>query len=184
MSNDNPLLAETGLPRFSAIRAEHVVPAIDAILTDYRTAIDALTADDAGRDFERVMLVQERLEQRLAHAWAPVSHLHAVADTPALREAYMAAQEKITDFSSALGQNRALYAAVKAVSDQAGDDLPPAYRAALDHALRDFRLSGVALEDPARSRFRAIANELSRLSTDFANAVLDATDVWQHHVTD
>ncbi|HET7300601.1 MAG TPA: M3 family metallopeptidase [Oleiagrimonas sp.] len=184
MSNDNPLLADTDLPRFSAIRPEHVVPAIDAILTDYRTAIDALTADDGARDFEHVMMAQERLEQRLARAWAPVGHLHAVADTPALREAYMAAQEKITDFFSALGQNRALYATVKAVSDQAGDDLPSAQRASLDHALRNFRLSGVALEDPARSRFRAIANELSRLSTDFSNAVLDATDVWRHHVTD
>lgn len=184
MSTDNPLLAETGLPAFSAIRPEHVEPAIDAILADYHQAVDAITGTGTAPDFERVMLTQERMEQRLTRAFAPVGHLHSVADTPALRKAYMAALEKLTAFSSELGQNRALYKAVKHVAEQSGEDLSADRKAALTHALRDFRLSGVALEEPARSRFRAIANELSRLGTDFANAVLDATDAWQHHVTD
>jgi oligopeptidase A len=184
MTKENPLLGNGTLPDFPAIRPEHIGPAIDAILADYRGAIAALTAEGAARDFDSVMLAQERLEQRLGRAWAPVGHLHAVADTPALREAYAAALEKITDFSSELGQNRDLYAAVKAVADAAGSDLPRERGAALNHALRDFRLSGVALEEPARTRFRDIASELSRLTTEFSDAVLDASDAWQHHVTD
>jgi oligopeptidase A len=184
MTKENPLLGNGALPDFPAIRPEHIGPAVDAILADYRGAIASLTSEDAARDFDNVMLAQERLEQRLGRAWAPVGHLHAVADTPALREAYAAALDKITDFSSELGQNRDLYAAVKAVADAAGSDLPRERRAALDHALRDFRLSGVALEEPARTRFRNIARELSRLTTEFSDAVLDASDAWQHHVTD
>ncbi len=184
MPTTNPLLTDDALPAFPDIRPEHVVPAIDAILADYRATIDAITADGAPHDFEHVMLAQERMEDRLAHAWAPVGHLHAVADTPALRKAYMAAQEKITDFAGEMGQNRALYAAVKAVAEHPDTRYTPAQRAALDHALRDFRLAGVALGEPARSRFRAINNELARLATDFANAVLDATDTWQYHITD
>ncbi len=50
--------------------------------------------------------------------------------------------------------------------------------------MRDFRLSGVALEEPARSRFKTIANELSRLSTEFEEAVLDATEAWSEHIVD
>jgi oligopeptidase A len=184
MPTENPLLAATDLPAFASIRAHHVVPAIDAILAEYRSAIAAVTAAGAPRDFDAVMLAQERLEQRLGRAWAPIDHLHAVADSPALREAHATALDKITDFSSELGQNRDLYAAVKAVADAASANLPRPRRAALDHALRDFRLSGVALEEPARTRFRDIASELSRLTTEFADAVLDATDAWQHHVTD
>lgn len=184
MTMENPLLGNDALPDFPAIRPEHVGPAVDAILADYRGAIAALTAAGAARDFDSVMLAQERLEQRLGRAWAPVGHLHAVADTPALREAYAAALEKITDFSSELGQNRDLYAAVKAVADAGGGDLARDRRAALEHALRDFHLSGVALEEPARTRFRDIASELSRLTTEFSDAVLDASDAWQHHVTD
>ncbi|MER3546207.1 MAG: oligopeptidase A [Rhodanobacteraceae bacterium] len=186
MQAANPLLAETALPRFSAIRAEHVLPAIKTILADYRTRIDALTASsDTPRDFESVMLEQERLEQRLNWAWAPVSHLHSVADTPELREAYTKALEKITEFTSELGQNRALFAAVEALAKR--EDFatwPRARRAAVEHALRDFKLAGVALEEPARTRFREIANELAQLSTEFSNAVLDATDAWHEHISD
>jgi oligopeptidase A len=184
MHNDNPLLADGELPAFSAIRAEHVEPAIDAILADYRDGVEAIIAAADKHDFNAVMRPLERLDERLTRAWAPVAHLHAVADTPALRKAYIAAQEKITKFSSELGQNRALYAAIKTVAEQVDAARSQAQQAALEHALRDFRLSGVALEEPARGRFRAIANELSRLGTDFANAVLDATDAWHYHVTD
>jgi len=179
MSDSNPLLETRGLPRFSAITPAHVEPAVDALLADYRERIDALLAADEPRDFSSVVLLGEELEDRLNRAWAPVSHLHGVKDSEALREAYAAAQEKIVEYSSELGQNRELYAAFKAVADAGGfSTLPRAARTLVEHELRDFRLSGVALEEPARSRFREIANELAKLSTDYENAVLDATDAW------
>ena len=184
MSSDNPLLATDDLPRFSAIRPEHVEPAIDAVLAEYRAGIDALTADGAPRDFAHVVLASERLEDRLNRTWAPVSHLHGVADSEAMRKAHAAAQEKIVAFGSELGQNRALYAAVEAVARNESSALPQAARALLDHELRDFRLAGVALEEPARSRFREITNELARLSTEFEEAVLDATDAWSETIAD
>ena len=190
MSTDNPLLSDAPLPAFSKIQAADVVPAIDTILADYRRGIDAISSADASRQpqsdtFDRVMLEQERLDQRLSHAWAPVSHLHAVADSKELRAAYEEAEEKITDFASALGQNRDLYAAVQAVADapEFAQRTRPE-RALVEHTLRDFRLSGVALEEPARTRFREIANELAKLTTAFSNAVLDATDAWYERIED
>jgi oligopeptidase A len=183
--HDNPLLAEDTLPAFSKIRPEHVEPAIDTILADYRAGIAALTAAGAPRDFASVMLTQERLEQRLARAWAPVSHLHSVADGEALRKVYGPAEEKLTEHAIELGQNRDLYAAVQALADAPDfGALPRPERALVEHALRDFKLSGVALEEPARSRFREIGVALSKLSTEFSNAVLDASEAWHEHVTD
>ena len=185
MSTANPLLSEAPLPAFSAILPEHVEPAIDAILADYSTQIDALLASDAPRDFASVMLLQEQLEDRLSRAWSPVSHLHSVKDSETLRKAYTTALEKITEHSAELGQNRDLYAAVKAVADRA--DFAKLDRAAqrlTDDALRDFKLSGVALEEPARSRFKVIANELAKLGTEFEEAVLDATDAWGENIAD
>ena len=185
MNQDNPLLADDTLPVFSQIHPEHVEPAVDAILADYRAGIDALIAPGAPRDFTTVMLTQERLEQRLARAWAPVSHLHSVADNEALRKVYGPSEEKLTEHAIELGQNRDLYAAVQALADApAFSTLPRPERALVEHALRDFRLSGVALEEPARSRFREIGVELSKLSTEFSNAVLDASEAWHEHITD
>ncbi|HPN79527.1 M3 family metallopeptidase [Dokdonella sp.] len=181
----NPLLATTGLPRFSAILPEHVEPAIDAILADYQAGIDVLVASTGPRTFDAVIGVGELLDDRLSRAWAPVSHLHGVKDSEALREAYSAAQEKIVEFTTALGQNRDLYAAVKAVRESAEfDALPRAARTLVEHELRDFVLAGVALEEPARSRYREISSELAKLSTEFEEAVLDATDAWSEHILD
>ena len=183
MNPTNPLLADTALPAFATIQPEHVGAAIEAVLSAYQREIDALNSAPAPRDFANTMLPQEALEMRLERAWSPVSHLHAVADSPALREAYSAALEKITEFSTELGQNRALYSAVKAVADRADfANLPRPARTLVEHALRDFRMSGVALEEPQRSRFKEIANQLSKLSNEFENAVLDATEAWSEQV--
>ena len=181
----NPLLEDGELPAFDRIRPAHVEPAVDALLAEYRAAIDALTAAATPPSFEAVMLPQERLEARLSRAWAPVGHLHGVCDSPELRGAYEAALEKLTEHSSELGQNRALYQAVQAVHDAPGfANLDRARRTLVEDALRGFRLSGVALEEPARSRFRAIQTELSRIETEFETAVLDATDAWTRPLSD
>jgi len=185
-STTNPLLDPSGeLPAFSAIRPEHVEPAIDRLIANQRAGIDQITAAGAARDFDHVILPQERLDQALSRAWSPVSHLHSVADSEALRKVHGAAEEKLTEHGLEVGQNRELYAATQAIADR-GDfaTLPAAARAAVEHALRDFRLSGVALEEPARTRFREIGVELSRLTTEFSNAVLDATEAWHKHITD
>src|SRR3954465_3292564 len=99
MNASNPLLTELPLPAFSAIRPEQVVPAIDAVIADYRRVADAIAADAAPRTFASVLLPQEVAEDRLELAWSPVSHLHAVADSEALRTAYAQALEKITEHS-------------------------------------------------------------------------------------
>ncbi|TCV92837.1 oligopeptidase A [Luteibacter rhizovicinus] len=183
--DSNPLLAENTLPAFSAIRPEHVEPAIDTLIAEQRAAIDAIATPDAPRDFAHVMLAQERLDQTLSRAWSPVSHLHSVVDSEALRKAHGSAEEKLTDHGIEVGQNRDLYAAVQAVAGRPDfATLSIAEKASVEHALRDFRLSGVALEEPARTRFREIGVELSKLSTEFSNAVLDATEAWHQHVTD
>ena len=176
---DNPLLADRELPLFPAIEPAHVLPAIEAVLAAYQARVDALVADAAARDFDTLIAPLEAMEEWLARTWAPVSHLHGEADSPELREAYGAALEKITAFGTELGQNRALYEAVRAVREGPGfATLDRARQTLVEDSLRDFRLSGVALEEPARTRFRDIQNEMSKVETEFEEAVLDATDAW------
>jgi len=44
MNTDNPLLDTTGLPRFDAIRPEHITPAMDALLADAGRALELATS--------------------------------------------------------------------------------------------------------------------------------------------
>ncbi len=184
-NNANPLLADAELPAFSAITPAHVNPAIDEVLAGFRADVERLAADPQARDFERLMAPLERWEETLGRTFSPVSHLHGVKDSPELREAYSAALEKLTEHSTELGQHRGLYAAVKALRDSpAFDALDRPQRTLVEDSLRGFKLSGVALEEPARSRFKAIQNELSKLETAFEEAVLDATDAWTRPVAE
>ena len=126
------------------------------------------------------------MEERLGRSFAPVSHLHGVKDSPELREAYCsAALERITLHGSVLGQNRELFEAVQAVRDSDEfSSLDRARQTLVEDKLRGFRLAGVALQEPARTRFREIQNQLSKVQTEFEEAVLDATDAWTRPVLD
>ncbi len=181
----NALLDDAELPAFSAITAEQIVPSVEQAMADYQSLVETLTASTAAPTFDTLIAPLERMEERLGRVFAPVSHLHGVKDSPALREAYSEALEKITEHGSVLGQNRELYQAVRAVREGPGfAALDRAQQTLVDDSLRDFELSGVALEEPARSRFREIQNELSRVETEFEEAVLDATDAWTRTVTE
>ncbi len=185
MSIENPLLAHGELPAFAAIEPAHVNPAIDAVLAGFRAEVLRLVADPAARDFASLLAPLERWEEKLARSFSPVSHLHGVKDSPELREAYSAALEKITEHGTELGQDRGLYEAVKAVREAPGfAALDRARQTVVEDSLRGFRLSGVALEEPGRSRFKAIQNQLSKVETEFEEAVLDATDAWTRPVAE
>ncbi|MFT3964683.1 MAG: M3 family metallopeptidase [Sphingobium sp.] len=180
----NPLLADSDLPDFAAIRPEHVVPAVRQAIAGHRAAIDRIGAEGS-EDFDAVVLASERADFELSRIWSPVGHLASVADTPDLRAAHAEGQALITAYLMEAGQNRDHYAALERVA--ARKDFPifsPDRKRAVDLALRGFRLAGVALEGEARQRFLDIGVELSELSTQFSNAVLDATEAWSEHVTD
>jgi oligopeptidase A len=180
----NPLLDTLALPRFPEITPETIAPALDAAIGDHEAVVAAITAARP-TSFAEAWMPLERADTALDAIWSAVSHLHGVADTAELRTAHAAGQARLVENGMKVAQNRDLYDVLVALSvspEFAG--LPQADRVAVEHAIRDFTLSGVALEPEARARFSEVAVELSRLSTEFGSAVLDATDAWSEHVTD
>lgn len=173
----NPLLTDTDLPHFTAIRPEHVVPAVDAAIADHAAAMRTCAA---ARGFADVFLAKERADTALSRVWQAVSHLHMVADTPELRAAHGEALPKIAAHAAAVGQDAALFEAIRGI---VGDDLTEGEARAVALTLQGFELSGVGLPAAERARFAEIAVELGRLSTEFSNAVMDATEAWTLHLT-
>ncbi|VTP91438.1 oligopeptidase A [Pseudomonas aeruginosa] len=82
------------------------------------------------------------------------------------------------------GQNRALFEAYEALAkspEAAGFDV--AQKTILEHALRDFRLSGIDLPADKQKRYAEVQSRLSELGSRFSNQLLDATQAWTKHVT-
>lgn len=172
--NSNPLLERDALPPFDRIAPEHVVPAVRETLARLNADLDVLERDAAG-DWSLVEALN-RMDYEILRTWGPAGHLLGVKNTPALREAYESVQEEVTNFYLRLGQSAAVYHALSTLeSGPAFQKLTPPQQRAVQLRLRDARHSGVALEGAARERFNEIARELTRLSTEFSNNVLDAT---------
>ncbi len=173
---NNPLLQLTDLPPFSQIRPEHVEPAIDRVLADNRAGIERLLAATDDYTWDNLAAPLADLEDRLNRTWSPVSHMIAVVDSEALREAHNACLPKLSQYATELGQNTRLYAAFQQVAQDTG--LDTAQRKAIDNALRDFRLAGVDLPEAKKQRYMAIQQRLSTLAAKFSENVLDATQAW------
>ncbi len=182
----NSFLSDSELIDFTALVPEQVVPTFERLLADNRAAIEAiLDAQPSPPDWQSLVRPLEALEDRLDRAWAPVGHLNGVTNTPAWRAAYEAVLPKLTEYHTGLGQNRRLFEAYQVLADSpAYGELDEAQRKSVDNALRDFRLSGVALEGEARERYGAIRQRLAELSTQFSNNLLDATQGWYKQIED
>ncbi len=185
MANDNPLLVLDGLPRFAHIEPADVMPALDTMLASLRALVEERLARAPAPDWDDTVGPLEVAEARLKRFWSPVAHLNAVADSPALREAYNAGLGRLTSYQTGYAQDPRLYRAYQAVAEgPAFAGLSEARRKVVTNALRDMRLSGVALPATPKARFKAIQERLSELASRFEQNVLDATDAFSLIIED
>jgi len=185
MTDQNPLLDFSGLPRFDAIKPEHVTPAIDELLAKSRAVVEQLEAPSEQVTWDNFVTPLENATELLGRAWGIVSHLNNVVDTPELRATYNDNQPKVTEFWTALAQNEALFGKYKALRASAGfDSLSPARKRIIDNAVRDFRMGGAELPADKKERFADIQEEHASVSTRFSENVLDATNDYKLLVAD
>jgi oligopeptidase A len=171
----NPLLLSSVFPRFDRIRPEHVVPAMQQLLTELAAALQQLEAQ-AQPTWAGLVEPLERLTDRLSVTWGIVGHLMGVKNSDELRQAHQTVQPDVVQFSLRLGQSPAIYQGLKALkASPAWSSCDPAQQRIVDSLIRDAELAGVGLQGQERERFNAIQQELARLSTTFSNHVLDAT---------
>ncbi|WP_287368250.1 M3 family metallopeptidase [Thauera sp.] len=181
----NPLLDFSGMPRFADIKPAHVEPAIRGLIDENRALIERLTADPATPTWDGFVSPMDEAGERLGRAWGVVGHLHSVFDVPEWREAYNAMLPEISRFYAEVGQNLALFQKYKALHDSSEfATLSPVRQRILEHALRDFRLSGAELPDDQKPRFQEIQEEQSQLAAKFSENLLDATNAHAEWITD
>jgi oligopeptidase A len=180
---DNPLLHDASLPAFLSIRPQHVEPAVRQVLDENRRGLQQLLESGAS-GWDGIVVPIERMQHRLARTWSPVGHLNGVANGDELRAAYNACLPLLTAYHTELAQNPGLCAAYQQVKDTQYAQLQPEQRKLVDNALRDFRLSGVALDPAHKQRFRELMERLATAQAKFDENVLDATNAWTRAVDD
>ena len=177
---NNPLLSNnTILPLFSKIKPEHIEPAITQLLEEARAVVKKHLQATTEYTWENLIEPLENAEDKLNKAWSPVSHMNAVVNTDELRLAYNACLPKLSDYSTEMGQNEQLFNAYKVIADSNEfATLDSAQKKIIQNALRDFRLSGVDLDNEKKQRYKEISQELSRLASNYEENLMDATNAW------
>lgn len=168
------------LPRFHEIDIAEFPKKLDAMLKSNLAQVERL-AQQGHASWQSLMQPLESMENDLERFWAPFAHLHAVMNSPTHREAYQACLPLLSAYESAIGQNEALYKAMKSIDATHLDD---AQQHILADALLDFELSGVALTGEKKARFEAISARLSELANQFENRVLDAQQAFSLLIDD
>ena len=112
----NVLLNSSSLPQFSHIAPECVAPTIEQLLAQNRETIAALVHQPTPT-WQSLPAQLEELDDTLSKAWSIVSHLNAVTNSPAWREAYNGCLAKISAYYTELGQNSDLYNSYQTLAD-------------------------------------------------------------------
>lgn len=174
------------VPQFDQIKLEDLKQQIEQTIAEGKQFLTNLIEipDDIQAQL-KVLAHVDILENNISESWGILSHLNAVMNNAETRELYQSLLPSLSEYYTALGQHTVLYQTYQHVHDAAlFDSLAIAQQSAVKLALRDFKLSGVALEGEAKKRYADISASLSQLSSDFSNHVLDATQAYFKPLTE
>ena len=168
------------VPQFDQITLEELKQKIESCIAEGQKFLNELTETPESAQEQLAILEHvDTLENNMSEAWGILSHLNAVKNNAETRDVYQALLPGLSEYYTQLGQHTALYQTYQHIHDAPiFNELPAAQQSAIKLALRDFKLSGVALEGEAKKRFAEISARLSQLSSDFSNHVLDATQAY------
>lgn len=181
----NPLQQNTSLPQFSKIKPEHIKPAVEQAIADCKETIADVLANNTEFTWDNLVAPIDEVDDVLGKLWSPISHMNSVVNSDELRDAYESCLPLLSEYGTFVGQHAGLFSAYQQLSESAEfGQLNPAQQKVITNALRDFKLSGIALNEEDKKRYGEIATRLSELSSSFGNNILDATHAFSVNITD
>jgi oligopeptidase A len=172
--------------RWSTLVPEAVEADIRAGLAEAREKIDTIAALDVSQlTYENTFHALEKASKTLNRAWGRLSHLDSVSDEPAQRAALNQMLPEVSEFYSSIPLREDLWKVLKSFGESpAVQALPAIQRRHVEETMLDFIQDGADLPAEPKARIAEIDAELSKLTKQYAEHVLDATNAWEILVTD
>ena len=134
--------------------------------------------------FENTVKGLERAADQLHRAWALVTHLDSVCNSPELREAHNEMLPTVSAFGAKISLDPDLWKALKAYAEKTKSTLFPTSTAGWSTKLCSTSRRRADLPEEKRKRLEEISSELAKLTQNFSENVLDATNAWHLTVED
>ena len=172
----NPLLQNASLPDFDAIEPHHIEEGVDQLVKIVKEQLEQIEGLADG-SFDSLYAHLDTIDLWKERIWLPVCLLQGVNNSDELRVAHEKVLPRIVKMDLQIGQHETIYRKLHALAER--QDLTDVQRRIVDLRLRDMDMDGVSLQGESKKRFDAIEQELSQLSRQFANNVLDAVKKYQ-----
>lgn len=172
------------LPCFSEIKPDQIEAQVQRLIANCKSTVEEKLMQ-SHFTWDNLIAPIDEVEDQLDKYWSPVSHMNSVVSSDELRNAHDSCLPILSEYSTWVGQNKTLFDAYVQISeDDSFSSLSEAQQKTVKDAIRDFKLSGVALPEDKKKRYGEIKAKLSELSSKFSNQVMDATLGWTKLVTD
>ncbi|MBO5351256.1 MAG: M3 family metallopeptidase [Alistipes sp.] len=180
----NPLLTEWntpyGVPPFDQIELEHYMPAFEQAMAAHVAEIEAITANQEEPTFENTILKFDDAGRLLEQVSLIFGMLSAADTNPEMQEIEAEVMPLLSAHSDRILLNEKLFARVRAVHDQ----LPQAglnkkQERLVKKIYTEFVRSGALLEGEKKERLKAINEELSTVSVEYARHLLAENNAFQ-----
>lgn len=180
----NPLLTEWntpyGVPPFDQIELEHYMPAFEQAMAAHVAEIEAITANQEEPTFENTILKFDDAGRLLEQVSLIFGMLSAADTNPEMQEIEAEVMPLLSAHSDRILLNEKLFARVRAVHDQ----LPQAglnkkQERLVEKIYTEFVRSGALLEGEKKERLKAINEELSTVSVEYARHLLAENNAFQ-----
>ena len=179
----NPFLVRNKLPEFSVVKTSHVMPAINKVINDNNKVISQIESMSELPNWTNFITPLEICNEKLDRVWSYINHINAVKSSSSYRKVYNQALEKVTEYSSNLGQSKILYKKYKKLL-QNSSNLSSSQKKLIKNEITSFELSGVALPEKQKLKFKKIQNNLSKLSSSFDENILDSINTFELIISD
>ena len=175
---DNILLAEwdgpyAGVPAFDKMKVDLVKPAVLKAMDAHLAEIDKITQNTEPATFENTIVPFEDSGDLLNRVFTYYGIFSSNISSPEFREVQRELSPEISEYSSKISQNTALFERIKTVYKNSQENpLPAPEQRVIDLVYEEFAMEGANLNKEDKERYAEINKELSELYTKFSNNVL------------
>jgi len=170
---------------FNDIHAEHYMPAFEEAFKQGLADIDKIVNNPAAPTFANTIEAYEASGELLGIVAGCFYNLTSAETNDTLQQIEMELSPKMSEYSSSIRLNEKLFQRIKAVYDQRGKlKLNKAQAKLLDDIYDSFANNGANLSPEDKQRYRELSAKLSKLTLQFGQNVLKATNAWSMLITD
>ena len=131
------------------------------------------------KTYANFVVPYQQMSERFDEFCTPIFHIDSVKNSETTQKVYNECLPLISIYSSQLSSNEELYSAIQEIQSKFNDDLNTEQQKVLENEIRDFKLGGCGLSDDEKQELEKINLNLSELSKEFSQNLLDATNEWE-----